>query len=69
MPAILFEDEENLWIDKSYNTKDVVELLRPFPSELLYAYPVSSKVNSIKNNSKDLIIEVPEPGVSQGTLF
>jgi len=69
MPAILFEDEEALWIDQSNRPKDVLSLLKPFPSDLLYAYTVSSKVNSVKNNSKDLILEVPESEVSQGSLF
>lgn len=69
MPAFLFEDEEDLWIDESNNTKDVIELLKPFPSDLLYAYPVSSQVNNVKNNNKDLILEIPETNISQGSLF
>ncbi len=69
MPAILFEDEERFWIDKNISTTEAKKMLKPFPSELLFAYPVSSKINNVKNNSSDLIKEVPENKYIQGHLF
>jgi len=69
MPAILFEDEEKLWIDQGIKTADALELLKPYPSELMYAYPVSTKINNVRNNSSELINEVPEINIHQGELF
>ena len=69
MPAILFEDEENIWIDNDITPKDALKLLKPFPNELMYAYPVSTKVNNIRNNSPDLVDEVAENTIKQGRLF
>ncbi len=69
MPAILFEDEEKLWIDKGIKTDEALELLKPYPSELMYAYPVSSKINNTRNSNPKLIKEVPEINIHQGKLF
>ena len=69
MPAILFEDEEKLWIDQGIKTDEALELLKPYPSELMYAYPVSSKINNVRNNTPELIKEVPEINIHQGKLF
>ncbi len=69
MPAILFEDEEQIWIDSKISSKEAQSFLRPFPSDLMYAYPVSSKVNNVRNNTRELINEVAESNIRQGTLF
>ncbi len=69
MPAILFEDEEKLWIDQGIKTDEALELLKPYPSELMYAYPVSSKINNTRNSNPKLIKEVPEINIHQGKLF
>ena len=69
MPAILFEDEEKLWIEQGVKTSDALKLLKPYPPELMYAYPVSTKVNNVRNNSPELITEVPEINIHQGKLF
>jgi putative SOS response-associated peptidase YedK len=69
MPAILFPEEEKLWLDDDLKTDDLLSLLKPYPEELIYGYPVSTKVNSVKNNSPDLIMESHHPYLKQGTLF
>lgn len=69
MPAILFEEEERNWIDESIPIGDLKNLLKPFPSDLIYAYPVSSKVNNVRNKDSDLINEVSENDIIQGRLF
>jgi putative SOS response-associated peptidase YedK len=69
MPAILFPAEEKLWLDDELKTEDHLQLLRPFPSENIYGYPVSTKVNSVKNNGADLIMESAHPKLIQGSLF
>ncbi len=69
MPAILFEDEERFWIDKNVSHTEAKKLLKPFPSKLIYAYPVSTKINNVRNNSPDLIKEISEDNYFQGKLF
>ena len=64
MPAILFEDEEKMWIDNSIPLNDLKAMLKPYPSDLIFAYPVSRKVNNVRNNSPDLIQEIPEQNPS-----
>jgi putative SOS response-associated peptidase YedK len=69
MPAILFEDEERLWIDDNITISEAKSLLKPFPSELIFAYPVSQKVNNVRNNEPDLVTEISDDPLSQGKLF
>ncbi|MEZ4906314.1 MAG: SOS response-associated peptidase [Saprospiraceae bacterium] len=69
MPAILFENEEKIWIDQQIKSEEVKSILKPFPSELMYAYPVSRKLNNVKNNSQDLIVESPEDNIIEQSIF
>ncbi|HUN17853.1 MAG TPA: SOS response-associated peptidase [Saprospiraceae bacterium] len=65
MPAILHQSEEKQWIDLDMNIETAMSMIKPYPSELMSAYPVSSKVNSVANNDEELIkIQKPE-----NTLF
>ena len=69
MPAILTEEEEKLWLDNSIPTKELKALLQPYEADLMYMYPVSVKVNNVRNNSPELIKEVPEYNIIQTSLF
>lgn len=69
MPAILFPSEERLWLDNELKQEDLLSLLKPYPEDLMFGYPVSTKVNSVKNNSPDLISESAHPHYVQGSLF
>ena len=69
MPAILFDDEERLWIDNDVKKDELKQLLKPFPSDLMFAYPVSTKLNNVRNNSPDLIVEIPEDSILEQTIF
>ncbi|MFW6174741.1 MAG: SOS response-associated peptidase [Chloroflexota bacterium] len=61
MPAILDEEAEALWLDpKTEDPERLMSLIRPHPSEEMEAYPVSSKVNSPRNDSPELLEPVPE---------
>ena len=51
MPVIIPPESYNLWLDR--NNKDIKQLkdiLKPYPEELMTAYTVSSLVNSYKND-------------------
>ncbi len=70
MPAMLLKENENLWLDNEIKPKDALQLLLPYPSDQMEAYPVSDKVNSVKANDKSLIERViPKPTIIQTSLF
>jgi len=43
----------------SGSAENAVAALRPYPAELMVAWPVGSRVNSPKNNSAELIVPKP----------
>jgi len=55
MPAILTPENESLWLDNHLKPSDTLDLLQPYPSEHMYAYPVSTEVNNVRNNNANLI--------------
>ncbi len=51
MPAILPADDYDLWLDPEFEGKEkLVSLLRPYPADEMTAYPISTLVNSPKND-------------------
>jgi len=56
MPVILHPDAYNEWLsDDPRGVSALKELLHPYPSSEMVAYPVSSRVNSPQNQGEDLI--------------
>ncbi len=56
MPAILTAENEDSWLDPDHgDVESLLALLRPYPDELLEAYPVTPAINSPRNNDADLI--------------
>jgi len=52
MPVIIPQQEEERWLDPSPgDTKALLPLLQPYPSEAMKAYRVSPLVNAPRNNS------------------
>jgi putative SOS response-associated peptidase YedK len=68
MPAILGPSAEacEAWLDPASDPGAVLELLTPYPAELMEAYPVSPRVNAWENESADLTARVPP---LNGSLF
>ncbi|HEX2036155.1 MAG TPA: SOS response-associated peptidase [Chloroflexota bacterium] len=57
MPVILSPQAEAAWLDpRISDPSQLVPLLRPYPADLMEAYPVSPAVNSIANDSAQLIL-------------
>jgi putative SOS response-associated peptidase YedK len=51
MPVILPEDAYDLWLDPGFQKADAVcDLLRPFDANLMRRFPVSSRVNLVRND-------------------
>ena len=64
MPAILPKDLEDRWLDETARDRDwLMDMLAPYPAELMESYTVSSLVNSVKNDSPSLIepVQVEQP--------
>jgi putative SOS response-associated peptidase YedK len=55
MPAILPAYHEKEWLNPDHDTAELLTLLAPYPSHLMKAYPVSTLVNSPKNDVIDVI--------------
>jgi putative SOS response-associated peptidase YedK len=51
MPVILEPDNYRRWLEED----DPRDLLRPAPIDMLQCFPVSSRVNSVRNDAPDLI--------------
>ncbi len=71
MPVILARALEEDWLDAELNQPEMVtSLLRSSPVRDLEAYPVSTAVNNVRNNSPELIEPIEaEPDEEQGALF
>ncbi len=57
MPVILAPNDYERWLDTS--DADPVDLLRPYPSSAMRAYPISTRVNSPKNDDPEIIEPLP----------
>ena len=59
MPVILPEDRLDMWLDRSMDdTSKLKELLVPYDAKTMEAYPVSTAINSAKNEGKELIAPI-----------
>ena len=60
MPVILHPDAYDLWLDKDVNNPEQLQLLYPpYPADLMTLYPVSTLVNSPRNDNPACIEQVP----------
>ena len=55
MPVILEPEDYDAWL-LAADTAIPQAMLRPYPSQLLTAYPVSKRVNSPKNDDAEPIV-------------
>ncbi len=53
MPAILRREDHEAWLKGT--TEEARAVLTPYPSDLMVAHRVSTRVNSVRNNSPELI--------------
>lgn len=59
MPVILQQENYDLWLDPQVHDVELLQpLLRPYPSEAMTSYPVTTLVNSPRNNSAECITPV-----------
>ena len=56
MPVILPREAWRVWLgEERADVEELVELLRPYPAELMRAYPVGHRVGSVRNNDPALL--------------
>jgi putative SOS response-associated peptidase YedK len=55
MPVIVAPEDYSMWLDPGQQPEDGLHLLRPYDSELMKAYPVSTAVNNPRNDSPGCI--------------
>jgi putative SOS response-associated peptidase YedK len=65
MPVILAELDWDAWLDPAVPPEAALALLKPCPEDWLDRYPVSTRVNSVRNDDPTLI----EPVKEQARLF
>jgi putative SOS response-associated peptidase YedK len=72
MPVIIEKDDYDLWLDPGMTDPDkLTVLLKPFDSQKMRVYPVSSTVSSVKNDGPECAEESVsvQEGPAQSTLF
>lgn len=60
MPVIILKRHENDWMDPEADLNELLRLFDPFPKEKMMAYPVSTFVNSNKNDTEKCIQRIDE---------
>ena len=55
MPAVLTREDQEVWLHGT--VEEAFACLKPYSDELTIAYPVSARVNSVKNNDAGLVEE------------
>ncbi|AHY48284.1 hypothetical protein RradSPS_3001 (plasmid) [Rubrobacter radiotolerans] len=55
MPVILPREAYDLWLDPDAEKEELLALLAPYPAREMEAYPVSTHVNSPKNNDPECV--------------
>ncbi|WP_026945084.1 SOS response-associated peptidase [Algoriphagus marincola] len=55
MPVVLTPETEKKWLNNYSSEEELLEILTPFSANEMLSYPVSTLVNSVKNDSQALI--------------
>ena len=57
MPVILPRDAWRRWLgEDEAGVEDLLGMLRPFPAELMGAYPIGRRVGNVRNNDPALLV-------------
>ncbi len=57
MPVILPPSKFDMWLQPdSVDVKELKNALSPYPADDMVAYPVSTKVNNVRNDKSDLVL-------------
>jgi putative SOS response-associated peptidase YedK len=56
MPVILSRDAEAKWLDSEAGAGELKSFLKPYPSEKMEAYQISTLVNNPRNNTEEVLM-------------
>jgi putative SOS response-associated peptidase YedK len=59
-PVILHREDEKKWLSNNVALAEITGLLRPYPAELMNAYPISPKIKDPKEDNPELIQPIGE---------
>lgn len=65
MPVVIDAADYDRWLTDD----NPADLLQPYPPELMRAWPVSTRVNSPKNDDEGLVARADAPDPGNGSLF
>ncbi len=60
-PVIIPQELESVWLNENAPLSDITAILKPFPSEMLNAFPISNEIKNPGNNRPDIIKPVGKP--------
>lgn len=70
MPVILNKEMEKKWLDSYTSEADLLDMMYPFPAENMVSHTVSPLVNSVQNDTPDIIRRTsPADQYGNYTLF
>jgi putative SOS response-associated peptidase YedK len=69
MPMTIAPADWQAWLDPGNGPAQAAGLLRPAAARPLDAYPVSTLVNSVRNNGPELIAPLPPEEIADSALF
>ena len=56
MPVLLPQRDYEAWLDPANEQTDALKkMLKPYPAEEMRAYPISLRVNNVKNDGPEII--------------
>ncbi len=61
MPVILFPGDYSKWLTAAQNTRAPVELLKPFPAELMQSAKANQQVGNVRNNHPGMLDPASPP--------
>ena len=67
MPVMLRPDQYDLWLADTTDGATLQSLLQPFDDSDLQAYPVSTAVNKIENDSPECVVPAAIPEIAEQT--
>ena len=59
MPAILSQEDEQKWLNNDLSPEEWVNLLRPYPNELMSSFTVSTLLNNPENDRPEILKPAP----------
>lgn len=62
MPVSLAQPQFDVWLDSSTSAEELERLMSADPEVAMEAYPISTRVNSVRNNGPGLIDPIPPAG-------